>query len=259
MSLMEAREAVDYFRRALQIAPSNAKLKMAFAEATMKSDEYDKIQVKGKKQRLAAYEVVGIRDVLLDREKIPAFFYGKYQQVLDIVDIPEDAVMPIEALDGSIGHSKIVALLSFAIATELGVPEKKKISILNAAYVADIGKESVPHHLLNHSKGGMGAAEFAEVQKHAVEGSNILKNMGHGSEQMLRIVRHSHERLDGSGYPDGLKGTEEIPLGSRIVAVADAYDSMTSWRPYRERLDRGVALDELRRGAGIMSRALWMF
>jgi len=63
---------------------------------------------------------------------------------------------------------------------------------------------------------------------------------------MLKIIHHSHENVDGSGYPEGLKG-EEIPLGSRIVAVADAYDALTSWRPYRERIDRNAALDEIHR------------
>jgi HD-GYP domain-containing protein (c-di-GMP phosphodiesterase class II) len=66
---------------------------------------------------------------------------------------------------------------------------------------------------------------------------------------MIKIVQHSHENFSGTGYPDGLKG-EDIPLGSRIVAVADAYDALISWRPYRDAWERHVALDEIGRGVG---------
>jgi adenylate cyclase len=246
MELLEAHDAARYFEQALQIEPENVDLKVAFAEATIKKEEYDKIKVKGRKQRVAAYEVMGIRDVILDRKKIPAAFYEVYHHVEDLIKIPENVVFPVEALDGSIGHSKVVALLSYALASELGVPEKERLEILHAGYVADIGKEIIPHHLLNRM-GGLSAGELAEVQKHPTEGPRILRKMGYDSEQMLRIVRHSHENFKGSGYPDGLQ-RDEIPLGSRIVAVADAYDALTSWRPYREQWDRNGALDELRRG-----------
>jgi HD-GYP domain-containing protein (c-di-GMP phosphodiesterase class II) len=245
MAMFEVHEAADYIERGLQLRPDDVDMKVAFAEATIKRDEYDKLKVRGRKQRVAAYEVLGIRDVMLDREKIPESFYKKYRQVAELIDIPEDVILPVEALDGSIGHGKIVSLLSYAIAAQLGASEQEKMDILRAGYVADIGKENIPHHLLNRV-GGLSADELKEVQQHPIEGPRILKKMGYDSEAMLDIVRHSHECFDGSGYPDGLRG-EMIPLGARILAVADAYDALTSWRPYRERWECNTAFDELRR------------
>ena len=87
------------------------------------------------------------------------------------------------------------------------------------------------------------------VKMHPVEGARTLRKMGYENEEILNIVYHSHENYTGTGYPDGLKG-EDIPLGSRIVAVADAYDALISWRPYRDPWERHVALDEIARGVG---------
>ncbi|MBW2143690.1 MAG: HD domain-containing protein [Deltaproteobacteria bacterium] len=245
LSLGEANEAVNYFKRALEIEPDNVELKVAFAEATLKGEESEKIKVKGRKQRVTAYEIIGLKDVLLDREKIPSAVYDKYVHGMDLIEIPEDVILPVEALDGCIGHSRAVAFLSYAIASERGIPEKERKEILYAGFVADIGKEIIPHHLLNR-KGSLSASEFEEVKQHPVESTRVLKKLGYDSEMMVKIIRHSHENMDGSGYPDGLKG-EDIPLGSRIVAVVDAYDALTSRRPYSERIDRNATLDELHR------------
>jgi len=81
-----------------------------------------------------------------------------------------------------------------------------------------------------------------------VEGVRLLRSMGYASDGLLSIVRASHEAWDGSGYPDGARG-EAIPIGARIVSVADTYDALTSWRPSREAWARDAALEEIRRGA----------
>ena len=148
-------------------------------------------------------------------------------------------------MDGSIGHSRAVAVFSYAIASDLGLSDLEKKEVINAGFIADIGKEIIPHHLLN-GRSTLRSSEIKEIEKHTMEGVRILKKIGYNSEHMLRMVRHSHEKFDGSGHPDGLRG-EEIPLGARIIAVADAYDSMTSWRPYREKWDRNAAFDELKK------------
>ena len=196
---------------------------------------------------MAAYEITGLKDILSDHNKIPEPFLEKYGYAKDLITIPEDVIMPVEALDGCIGHSKVVALLSYAVASELRVSEKEKEEILQAGFVADIGKEIISHHLLNRM-GSLSDTEVVEIKKHPIEGPYILKKLGYHSESMLDMVRFSHENFDGSGYPDGLKG-EDIPLGSRIIYVADTYDALTSWRQYREQWDRSAAFDELTRGA----------
>jgi len=247
MSLGEFFDALRYFERALMAQPDNMEFKVTFAEAAVKKEESEKLKIKGKKERVAAYEVTGIKDILSDRNKIPDSFFEKYPDVEELITIPEDVIMPVEALDGCIGHSKVVAIISFAIASELGASEQEKKEILHAGYVADIGKEIVSHHLLNRM-GSLSDSEIIQIKKHPIEGPYILRKMGYNSEMMLDIVRLSHENYDGSGYPDGLKG-EEIPLGSRIISVADTYDALTSWRQYREKWDRSAAFEELTQAA----------
>jgi HD-GYP domain-containing protein (c-di-GMP phosphodiesterase class II) len=156
-------------------------------------------------------------------------------------------VLPVEALDGSIGHGKLVGIFSYAIASCLGLVDNEKADILTAGYAADIGKGIIPHHLLTRA-GTLTARELETLQAHPEEGANLLRKMGYDNENMLKIVRHSHEHYNGSGHPDGLKGNE-IPLSSRIIAVADTYAAMISWRPYRDPWDRSVALDEIVRGS----------
>ena len=246
LSLEEYEDAVKCFEQAMSLKPDDVDIKVAFAEACVKRDEASKLQVKGRKQRVAAYEVKGLRDILLDREKIPEELYNRYREVVERIQVPEDILLPVEAVDGTVGHGRAVAFLTFAIASELGVSEKEKEEFMQAGFVADIGKEIVPHHILNRSIGSLSTSEIEEMAKHSTEGPRILRKLGYSSETMLRVVRHSHERFDGSGYPDGLKGSE-IPLGSRIIAVVDMYDALTSWRPYRDRWDRKAACDEISR------------
>ncbi|MGA1870529.1 MAG: HD domain-containing phosphohydrolase [bacterium] len=243
ISLTEIHDALEYFEKGLQMCPDNKELKVAFADATIKQNEIKKMKIKGRKQRVSAFEVIGIKNILLDRDKIPEPFYKKYYHATNIFTLPEDLVLPVEAVDGSIGHSKAVAVFSYAIASDVGVSDAEKKEILQAAFLADIGKTSIPHHLLN-ARSSLRPGEIKEIEKHTLESVKIFQQIGYNSEEMLRMVRHSHENFDGSGYPDCLRG-EEIPLGSRIIAVADAYNAMTSWRPYREKWDRNAAFDEL--------------
>ncbi len=254
MEMNELHEALRYFERAVHLDARYDRAKVAYAEASLKMREHEKINVRGRRQRIEAYEVVGIKDPLDDRTRISEAFARRYRHVADLIQIPEDVVLPVEALDGSIGHSRLVAVFSYAIASSLGLSEREKTDILTAGYAADIGKEIIPHHLLTRT-GTLTAREIETLRTHAAEGASALRKMGYDNENILTIVRHSHENYNGSGYPDGLKGNE-IPLGSRIIAVADTYAAMISWRPYRDSWDCSVALDEIVRGAesGIYDR-----
>ncbi|MGH7236133.1 MAG: HD domain-containing phosphohydrolase [Nitrospiraceae bacterium] len=247
LELDEVHEAFSYLERALQLGPHDNAVKLAYAETGMKLKEMEKISVKGKRNRIEAYEVIGLKDPLTNREKIPERVYEEYHQVMDLIQVSDDVLLPVEAMDGSIGHGKVVALLSFAVATMLGISESDKRELLLASFLADIGKQIVPYHLLNR-KGRLATGEFETVKKHALESAKILRSMGYESEVLTEAVLHSHESYDGSGYPDGLAG-EKIPIGARILGVMDAYDALTSWRPYREPWERHAAFDEIRRGA----------
>ena len=246
IELQEPSEALRFFEQALELDKGNRDFKVAYAEAGIKAHEADKLAVKGKRQRVEAFEVVGIKDPLQDRDKIPHKFYDEFRDAADQIKVPADIVLPIEAMDGSVGHSKIVAVLSYALAQVLGLTDKEKKDLLIAGFFADIGKEIVPHSILNRG-GSLSGNELDLIKMHAAESVRVIKKMGYENESVLQIVKHSHESFNGTGYPDGLQG-EKIPVGSRIIAVADTYDALTSKRPYRDSWERHSALDQIDRG-----------
>ena len=133
------------------------------------------------------------------------------------------------------GHSERVAGLAqrLALAAGLGIAEAKTIA--EAGLLHDLGKIGVPEHILR-KQGPLTAEEWIAMRRHPLTGAQIVAPLEFFADAAL-IVRHHHERHDGSGYPDGLKG-DGIPVGARIVAIADVYDALTSERPYRRKLAR---------------------
>jgi HD-GYP domain-containing protein (c-di-GMP phosphodiesterase class II)/class 3 adenylate cyclase len=245
--LHDATAAIRYFERALALDPDSTVIKLAYADANFKKDEFEKIQLKGKLRRVTVYEVMGLKDRWRDPAVIPPGLAEKYLTVQEQITVPEELVLAVEALDGSVGHARTVALLSYALADYLNLSEEAKRAVLLAGYVQDIGKEAVPHHILNRA-GSLSEQEAKLVEKYVLESVATLKRLGYVDPRLLEIVEHHHETWIGNGYPGKLKG-EEIPLGARITCVAEAYSALTSWRPYREAWDMRVALSELRKGA----------
>ena len=164
------------------------------------------------------------------------------------------------------GHSQRVTEIAVAIAQELGLPqesiEKIRVSglihdisisqesiekIRFAGLIHDIGKIGIKESILN-KPGKLTDEEYRHIKSHPEVGERILAPIVEDKE-ILEIVRHHHERYDGKGYPDGLKA-ERIPLGARILAVADTYDAMTSERPYREAMSIETACNEIKRCKG---------
>ena len=157
--------------------------------------------------------------------------------------------MALEAKDPyTEGHSVRVAAYSEAIGKQLGLNSATLDMIHRSCLLHDIGKIAVDETILT-KKGRLNPMEREKMDMHVVIGEDILRPIAL-LHPLLPGVRHHHERFDGSGYPDGLKG-EDIPIEARIMAVADAFDAMTSSRPYREQLPEGEALMELRRAAGL--------
>jgi diguanylate cyclase (GGDEF)-like protein len=144
-------------------------------------------------------------------------------------------------------HSSAVADYAAAVGAELGWSQAELGLLRMAAMLHDVGKVSVPDHILR-KRGPLTPDEFAEVAKHPEMGAEIIGRIG-SLKPIVPWIRHAHEHWDGSGYPDGLSG-EAIPLASRILLVADAFDAMTSDRPYRRALSHDEALAELRHQAG---------
>ena len=245
MDIQEAEEALPYFERALELDPGNTDYKLAYAEAGLQIKDHATISVKGRRQRVEAYEVIGIKDALDSPERIPPALYAVCKPVVDGINIPVDVTLPSEVIDGSIGHSRVVAALAYALAGSLRLSEIDRLEVMRAGFLADIGKEVIPLYILNR-RGGLLASELDIIKQHPDEACRIMRKLGYDDAGLLRAVRHSHERYDGTGYPEGLKG-EAIPIGARIIAVADAYEALTAWRVHREPWEPGAALGELRR------------
>ncbi len=136
------------------------------------------------------------------------------------------------------GHSAAVAIYSRDIAKRMDLPEEDQQLAHLCGLVHDIGKVGLPPGLLEKA-GALTLEERRQMEQHSVIGERILSKVDDYSE-IARVVRNHHERVDGNGYPDGLDG-DDIPVVSRIIAVADAYNAMTSDRPYRDAMPSRVA------------------
>jgi diguanylate cyclase (GGDEF)-like protein/putative nucleotidyltransferase with HDIG domain len=160
----------------------------------------------------------------------------------------EGLLAAIDARDTyTAGHSRRVQGLALAIGRTLGLAQGELDLLGHAALFHDIGKLAIPDAVLLKA-GELSAGEWAVMRRHSHEGAGIIERLGFLSEAVAAI-RHHHERLDGTGYPDGLAG-DEIPLGARIIHVADAWDSMLTRRTYQLALGEQEALRELRLGMG---------
>jgi putative two-component system response regulator len=150
----------------------------------------------------------------------------------------------IEAKDPYLdGHGDRVALFSFALADRINLPTDLRVTLGRAGVVHDIGKIVLPEAILLKA-GPLDAAERKIVEMHPVIGERICEPL-RSLRNILPVIRHHHEHLDGSGYPDGLCG-DAIPLPARILQIVDAYDALTSDRPYRRGLSEEAALEVLR-------------
>lgn len=147
---------------------------------------------------------------------------------------------------GAAGHAERVAARSRLLARVLGLGPREVHRVECAARAHDVGKIIVSPEILE-KPGRLSPCEFAEVQRHAIFGARLVASFA--DPELTAIVRHHHERIDGSGYPDALRD-EEIPLGARIVAVADTFDALTSERPYRETVAPEAAIEVLEGEAG---------
>jgi putative nucleotidyltransferase with HDIG domain len=145
-------------------------------------------------------------------------------------------------------HSRGVVSLALDLADELGVGAHERRLVEFGALLHDVGKIRVPKEIINKA-GTLDDDEWAIMRGHTVEGQRMLDRVGGDMTEVGLIVRASHERWDGEGYPDGVAGNA-IPLPARIVACADAWNAMTTDRPYRRALPADAALLELRAGAG---------
>jgi HD-GYP domain-containing protein (c-di-GMP phosphodiesterase class II) len=162
----------------------------------------------------------------------------------------QSLVQALEAKDAYLrGHSLRVAEYAVGIARELGLADEVVDRVLLGSHLHDIGKIGVREEVL-HKAGPLTEDEYGHIMEHPVIGARILGSLFPTGSLEVAIVRSHHERVDGRGLPDGLKG-DAIPLAVRLVTLADAFDAMTSVRPYRPSLGVDRALQELRDNRGV--------
>src|SRR5207302_10824336 len=148
------------------------------------------------------------------------------------------------------GHIRRVQAYAVGLAKALGVTDPAQISAIEAASLLhDMGKLAVPEYILN-KPGPLTPAEFEKMKLHASVGAGILSAIAF-PYPVVPIVRHHHENWNGTGYPDGLRGSE-IPVGARILSVVDCFDALTSDRPHRPRLSNDEAIEILMERRGSM-------
>lgn len=177
-------------------------------------------------------------------------FYKKTQrrETAMLFETTEALANAIDAKDKyTHGHSARVAIISKQIAKEYGFPDDECDHIYFAGLLHDVGKIGIRHSVLN-KHGKLDEREYEQIKEHPVLGEHILSGIKH-SPYLGVGARYHHERYDGKGYPDGLSG-ENIPIIARIIAVADAYDAMTSMRSYRDALSMEQVKSELVNGMG---------
>jgi HD-GYP domain-containing protein (c-di-GMP phosphodiesterase class II) len=152
------------------------------------------------------------------------------------------------AQDRHATHALHAAILAIAFGRHLGQPEERLSLLGLGAVLHDIGKLRVPAAILNKPE-KLTDEEFAIVKRHPLDGFEMLKGLDGVAVEVLDMVRYHHERSDGSGYPQGIKG-EELPLSASIIGLVDAYETLTGGRPYQAALSPAAALQQLRATVG---------
>jgi putative nucleotidyltransferase with HDIG domain len=214
-------------------------------------DNVLKVVEKGLAKRRANRGLKLERDILLDRA---SYLEDQVSEARNnIMTCYEGTVraliLTIDAKDHyTYNHSNRVANLSSSLAEALGVPDKTIKEMVHAASIHDIGKIGVEESILRKN-GRLTLDEYTEIKKHPSIGVRIVQSVPF-LEDAIPVILYHHERYDGKGYPEGVKG-EQIPLSARIVMVADAIDAMMSSRPYRDALTIQKVLSELRENSGM--------
>ncbi|MGI9122247.1 MAG: HD-GYP domain-containing protein, partial [Rubrobacter sp.] len=187
----------------------------------------------------------GIYGLPAEAQRLGRFVEDEKKQVLGIA---RTLVEALEAKDPYIKeHLRAVSNLALRIGSEISLPQGQMEALTSGAMLHDLGKIGIPDRILQKS-GRLTEDEYAEIKRHPMLGVSILTPVRELASA-LPVIRHHHERFDGKGYPDGLRG-EDIPLIARVVSVADAFDSMVRARPYGYGISRKAALGEIEENSG---------
>ncbi len=191
------------------------------------------------------YNFVGFLIILLPLLLVRTAYHKAFQLQEVSANLLKALVKAIDVRDPyTSGHSQRVSMLARRIAESMGLSAAHTKNVETAALLHDIGKIDEIYMDILRKPGPLSKLEHRMIQSHVTIGVELLKSLSSFPEAVLGAVRHHHERVDGGGYPDGLVGNE-IPVGARIIKVADAVDAMLSDRPYRKALPLAVVREEL--------------
>ena len=195
-------------------------------------------------------QLVGLAILLLPLFLVRQLYQMNLQLQTEMEEKLELMVKAMEARDPyTSGHSRRVAEYSSALARELGMSARDQDNIRRAALLHDVGKIYEEFAPILRKEARLSPEERIVMQTHVLRSAELVATVGRLRGTVLDVIRHHHENYDGSGYPDGLVGGD-IPMGARIIMVADTIDAMTTDRPYRKALTLQRAIDELKKYAG---------
>ena len=219
--------ALDYVSKPFNLEEVRARVKQALERRQLRLE-------------LKSYQRSLEEKVQVQAHRIEELFLGGVQALAEALEAKDPYLR---------GHSLRVSAYAVAIARSVGLDDNAIDDISLGGHLHDIGKIGVSEEVL-HKAGKLTDAEYRHIMEHTVIGARILGPLLRDAPMVIAVVRSHHERLDGKGLPDGLAG-DTIPMAARIVSVADAFDAMTSERPYRHSLSVERALLELRTQRGI--------
>lgn len=268
---MPGLSGIDLVPKVLEIEPNSAILMLtAVNDATTASlcmqrgameyltkpidlEELEKAIQRALKRRNALLETDELNQWLKEEVAVRTAELSRERANLQRISVAtlEVLVNALEAKDPfSRGHSARVADLSAMVAAEMNMQDEEVEAVRTAGRLHDIGKIGIREEVLV-KQGPLTDEEYQHVKQHVVVGSQILAPLTHLRE-VINYVRSHHERWDGKGYPDGLKG-EEIPVGARILSAVEIYDALTTSRPYQEKMSSEFAIERMRDlvGSGI--------
>ena len=222
--------------------PSTAAVGWVFAET---GDEGSVLDAVLRALEIAKGQPGGISGLPAGAQSLGRFVEDEKKQVLGIT---RTLVEALEAKDPYIKeHLRAVSSLALRIGNEISLPGEQMEALTSGAMLHDLGKIGIPDRILQKT-GRLTEEEYAEIKRHPKLGASILTPVRELASA-LPVIKHHHERFDGKGYPDGLRG-EDIPLIARVVSVADAFDSMVRGRPYGYGISRKAALGEIEANSG---------
>ncbi|MBI3297934.1 MAG: HD domain-containing protein [Elusimicrobia bacterium] len=242
-------QALTFHKQALDLDKDSGPAQHALAATIMTGEERAFLTIKGKKQRVEVHELLGLKETICYGRRLPKRVVDVFQRLSKEVTVPEEWVLCIEAAEGSLGHAKSTAALSAALAEYVGLDEAVVRQAFLAGYLHDVGKRSVPEHLLTYDGllSDLPASDRLLVLDHVTAAEAVLKDIKVPvSAEVLAGINQHHESFDGSGYPKKLKG-KEISVLARIIKIAETYDTLTSWHPYQEAWTPEAALAEVGR------------